>query len=40
MDWPLVILVVLGGLDCTGFGWIYMNTLSQPRKHNSNRRSE
>jgi uncharacterized membrane protein YfcA len=40
MDWPLVILVVLGGLVCTGFGWIYMNTLSQPGKHNSSRRSE
>lgn len=40
MDWPLVILVALGGLVCIGFGWIYLNALSQPGKRGTGRRSE
>ena len=30
MDWPLIIMLILGGLVCTGFGWIYFNSLSKP----------
>lgn len=29
MDWGLVIMMVLGGLVSTGFGWIAMNHLSR-----------
>jgi hypothetical protein len=32
MDWPLLIMVVIGGSVCAGFGWIYSNTLAQRRQ--------
>lgn len=38
MDWPLVIMLVIGGLVCTGFGWIYSNTLAQRPKHRDDHR--
>ena len=36
MDWPFVIMLILGGLVCAVFGWIYFNSLSAaPRQGES-----